>query len=259
MNSSPVALVTGSRRGIGRAIALTLAREGYDIVVNDYELDTLAQETAAAVQSLGRQVHTVQADLGNSASIRALVQEVIEHFGRIDVLVNNAATWEWGDFVDVPEADWDKMLAVDLKGPFICAQAVARQMIRQGRGGAIVNISSVHRAHCWPQDTVYGICKAGIVRLTESMAYELGPHAIRVNAVAPGYIDSRVPNPSESPIGQPDYAAAVAPVTPMRRIGLPEDIAEAVAFFVSPRASFVTGQCLTVDGGFLLGGVPAGG
>jgi NAD(P)-dependent dehydrogenase (short-subunit alcohol dehydrogenase family) len=259
MTENPVALVTGSRRGIGRAIALTLAREGYDIVINDYELDALAAETAAAVRALGRQAHLVQADLGESASIRALVQAVVDHFGRIDVLVNNAATWEWDDFVDVPEADWDRMLAVDLKGPFLCAQAVARQMIRQGSGGAIVNISSVHREHCWPQDTVYGICKAGIVRLTESMAYELGPHAIRVNAVAPGYIDSRVPNPSEPPIGQPDYAAAVVPVTPLRRIGLPEDIAEAVAFFVSPRASFVTGQCLTVDGGFLLGGVPAGG
>lgn len=259
MTENPVALVTGSRRGIGRAIALTLAREGYDIAINDYELDALADETAAAVRALGRQAHLVQADLGDSASIRALVQAVVEHFGRIDVLVNNAATWEWDDFIDVPEADWDKMLAVDLKGPFICAQAVARQMIRQGSGGAIVNISSVHRAHCWPQDTVYGICKAGIVRLTESMAYELGPHAIRVNAIAPGYIDSRVPNPNETPIGQPDYAAAITPVTPLRRIGLPQDIAEAVAFFVSPRASFVTGQCLTVDGGFLLGGVPAGG
>lgn len=258
MTSNPVALVTGSRRGIGRAIALTLARDGYDIVVNDYELDALAKETADAVRALGRQVHLVQADLGNTASIKALVQAVVAHFGRMDVLVNNAATWEWDDFVDVPESDWDKMLNVDLKGPFICSQEAARQMIRQG-GGAIVNISSVHREHVWPKDTVYGICKAGIVRLTESMAYELGPHGIRVNAIAPGYIDSRVPNPSEPPIGQPDYAATIAPITPVRRIGLPKDIAEAVAFFVSPRASFVTGQCLTVDGGFLLGGVPTGG
>jgi NAD(P)-dependent dehydrogenase (short-subunit alcohol dehydrogenase family) len=259
MTTNPVALVTGSRRGIGRAIALTLAREGYDLVVNDYELDHLAEQTAADIRARGRQVQLVQADLGNTASIKALVQQVVAHFGRMDVLVNNAATWEWDDFLDVPEVDWDKMLTVDLKGPFTCSQEVARQMIRQGSGGAIVNISSVHRARCWPQDTVYGICKAGIVRLTESMAFELGPHGIRVNAIAPGYIDSRVPHPDEPPIGQATYAAAVAPVTPMRRIGVPDDIAEAVAFLVSKRASFITGQCLTVDGGFLLGGAPVGG
>lgn len=254
-----VALVTGSRRGIGRAIALTLARDGFDIVVNDYTIDHLAEQTAADIRALGRQAHLIAADLGDTASTKALVQGTVAHFGRLDALVNNAATWEWDDFLDVPEAHWDKMLAVDLKGPFICSQEAAKQMIAQGSGGAIVSISSVHSYRCWPQDTVYGICKAGIIRLTESMAFELGPHGIRVNAVAPGYIDSRVPNPNEPPIGQPDYAEPVIPVTPMRRIGLPEDIAEAVAFFVSDRASFITGQCLLVDGGFLLGGTPKGG
>lgn len=259
MTSNPVALVTGSRRGIGRAIALTLARDGYDLVVNDYELDALAEQTAAEIRALGRQVQLVQADLGDTASIKALVQQVVDHFGRIDVLVNNAATWEWHDFLDVPEPTWDKMLAVDLKGPFTCSQEVARQMICQGSGGAIVNISSVHRVRSWPRDTVYGICKAGIVRLTESMAFELGQHGIRVNAIAPGYIDSRVPSPDEPPIGQPTYAATIAPITPVRRIGLPEDIAEAAAFLVSNRASFITGHCLAVDGGFLLGNMPNGG
>ena len=263
MSTNRVALVTGSRRGIGRAIALTLARDGYDIVVNDYEIDHLAEQTADDIRALGRQAHILQADLGNTASTKALVQDTVAHFGRLDVLINNAATWAWDDFVDIPEEDWDKMLAVDLKGPFICSQAAAKQMIAQAdgthRGGAIINISSVHRFRAWPKDTVYGICKAGIARLTESMAFELGQHGIRVNAIAPGYIDSRVPNPNEPPIGQPDYAAPVVPVTPMRRIGVPDDIAEAAAFLVSARASFITGQCLTVDGGFLLGGTPNGG
>lgn len=259
MTTNRVALVTGSRRGIGRAIALTLARDGYDIVVNDYALDQLAEQTAADIRALGRQAYLIAADLGDTASIKALVQGTVSHFGRLDVLVNNAATWEWDDFVDVPEAHWDKMLAVDLKGPFTCSQEAAKQMIAQGSGGVIISISSVHSYRCWPQDTVYGICKAGIIRLTESMAFELGPHGIRVNAIAPGYIDSRVPNPNEPPIGQPDYTEPVVPVTPMRRIGVPEDIAEAAAFLASDRASFITGQCLTVDGGFLLGGTPKGG
>lgn len=254
-----VALVTGSRRGIGRAIALTLARDGYDIVINDYTIDDLAEQTAADIRALGRQAHLIAADLGDTASIKALVQGTVAHFGRLDVLVNNAATWAWDDFTDIPEAHWDKMLAVDLKGPFTCSQEAAKQMIVQGNGGAIVSISSVHSYRCWPQDTVYGICKAGIIRLTQSMAFELGPHGIRVNAIAPGYIDSRVPDPNEPPIGQPDYAEPVIPVTPMRRIGLPEDIAEAAAFLVSDRATFITGQCLTVDGGFLLSGTPKGG
>lgn len=251
-----VALVTGSRRGIGRAINLALARDGYNIVVNDYEIDDNAHQTAAAIRALGREAHILQGDLGDAASIQRLVQGTIEHFGRLDVLVNNAATWVWEDFIDAQESSWDRMVDVGLKGPFLCSQAAARQMIQQKTGGAIVNISSVHRMRVWAQDTIYGIVKAGIVRLTESMAYELGPYGIRVNAVAPGYIDSRVPNPSEPPIGQPSYASYVEPRTPLRRVGLPEDIANAVAFLVSERASFITGQCLGVDGGVLLGGTP---
>jgi NAD(P)-dependent dehydrogenase (short-subunit alcohol dehydrogenase family) len=256
MAENRVALVTGSRRGIGRAIALTLAREGYNIIVNDYELDSHAQDTAAGVREAGREAFLVEADVSSPQAVKTLVARTIAHFGRLDVLVNNAATWTWTDFVDIEESEWDKMMAVDLKGPFLCAQEAARQMIAQKHGGAMVNISSVHRARCWPSDTVYGICKAGIVRLTESMAYELGPHGIRVNAIAPGHIDSRLPDPAGPPIGQPVYTAEVIPVTPLRRIGLPQDIAEAVAFLVSDRASFITGQCLTVDGGFLLGGTP---
>jgi len=259
MTTNRVALVTGSRRGIGRAIALALARDGYDIVVNDYDIDANAEKTATDIRAAGREALLIEADLADPGAIKTLFQKITADFGRIDVLVNNAATWSWDDFMEIEENAWDKMVSVDLKAPFLCSQEAARQMIAQQSGGAIINISSVHRIRCWPQDTVYGICKAGIVRLTESMAFELGPHGIRVNAIAPGYIDSRVPDLSEPPIGQPSYAEPVIPWTPLRRIGLPEDIAEAAAFLVSERASFITGQCLTVDGGFLLGGTPEGG
>lgn len=264
MTTNRVALVTGSRRGIGRAIAITLASEGYDLVVHDYEIDDNAEETAVEIRNLGRQAILVQADLGDSAAIHGLIEQIVDHYGRIDVLVNNAATWAHEAFLEISEANWDRVVDVGLKAPYLCAQLAAKQMVAQpqvdGMGvGAIVNISSVHRLRVWQDDTVYGVVKAGIMRLTESMAYELGPHGIRVNAIAPGYIDSRVPHPNDTPIGQPAYAEPVIPWTPLRRIGLPQDIANAAAFLVSERASFVTGQCLTVDGGFLLGGTPNGG
>ncbi len=264
MNRNRVVIVTGSRRGIGRGIALTLAAEGYDLVIHDYELDGNAEQTAAEIRRLGRQALLVQADLGESAAIHELIEQSVAHYGRIDALVNNAATWAHEAFLEIQEANWDRVVNVDLKAPYLLGQLAAQQMVAQpkleGFGvGAVVNISSVHRVRVWQNDTVYGIVKAGIMRLTESMAYELGPHGIRVNAIAPGYIDSRVPDPNDSPIGQPDYAEPVIPVTPLRRIGVPQDIADAAAFLLSERASFITGQCLTVDGGFLLGGTPKGG
>ncbi len=256
MTETRTAVVTGARRGIGRAIALTLAREGYNIVVHDIEIDDCGRETERDVRSLGRECLLVEADLAKSDAAESLVNASVSQFGRIDVVINNAATWTWAAYADATEEDWDRMLAVDLKAPFLIGQSASRVMAKQSTGGVIINISSVHRSRTWPQDTIYGICKAGIVRLTESMAYELGPSGIRVNAIAPGYIDSRIPDPADSPIGKPDYARAVEPWTPLRRIGVPEDIAEVAAFLVSERASFVTGQCLTVDGGFLLGGAP---
>ena len=254
--SAKVALVTGARRGIGRAIAVRLAKEGYDIALHDVVIDALALQTEKAVRSFGRDCFLVEADLAKSDAAGSLVKATADHFGRMDALVNNAATWQWEDYHEAKEETWDRMVAVDLKAPFLIGQQVSKVMIGQGTGGAIVNISSVHRTRVWPQDSIYGICKAGIVRLTESMAYELGPSGIRVNAIAPGYIDSRVPEDGDSPIGKPAYAAAVEPWTPLRRIGIPEDVAEVAVFLLSDRASFVTGQCLTVDGGLLLGGTP---
>ncbi len=264
MSRNRVAVVTGSRRGIGRGIALALATEGYDLVIHDYELDANAEQTAEEIRALGQQALLVKADLGESTAVHSLVEESVAHYGRIDVLVNNAATWAHEPFLEIQEKSWDRVVNVDLKAPYLLGQLVAQQMIAQPRiegfgVGAMVNISSVHRVRVWQNDTVYGIVKAGIMRLTESMAYELGPHGIRVNAIAPGYIDSRVPDPNDTPIGQPSYAEPVIPVTPLRRIGVPQDIADAAAFLLSERASFVTGQCLTVDGGFLLGGTPRGG
>jgi NAD(P)-dependent dehydrogenase (short-subunit alcohol dehydrogenase family) len=256
MPPDPVAVVTGGRRGIGSAIALELARDGYTLVVNDVELDDDAQQTLSAIHDSGGAAIAIPADVSDAAAVQHLVAQILRQFGRIDVWVNNAAVGRREPFVDVSEQHWDHIIAVDLKGPFLCGQAAARQMIAQGTGGSIVNIGSVHGVRTWPDRSVYAVAKAGLARLTASMAYELGPHGIRVNAVAPGYVDSRAPDPAELPIGKPSYASQVVPHTPLRRIGVPADIAHAVSFLVSPRASFVTGQCMTVDGGLLIGGSP---
>jgi len=256
MTTRPVAVVTGSRRGIGRSIAVTLAAEGYDVTVADIEIDENAQVTVGEIESAGGKALTVEANMGDSKAADRLIADTVKHFGRIDVLVNNAAFWHWEGFLDVPEDHYDSMMDVDLKGPFLASQHAARKMIEQGTGGSVVNISSTHRERVWPRDTVYGIAKAGIFRLTQSMAYELGEHGIRVNAIAPGYIDSRTPKPGAPPPGEPGDTDKVTSCSPMRRVGVPQDIANAVAFLVSDKASFITGQCLTVDGGFMIGGTP---
>lgn len=250
------ALVTGARRGIGREIALALAREGCDVGVNDYELDAAAEETRAAIEALGRRVLLLEADHSNAASARSMIARYVEAFGGIDVLVNNAASWRMTPFLEITEEEWDRYQGTTLKGVFLCSQAAAREMAAQGTGGSIVSISSVHAYRAWADDAVYGVAKAGVVRLTMSMALDLAEHGIRCNAVAPGYIDSRLlPPEREAERGHPEYEG-VKNCIPSRRIGVPADIAGAVVYLCSPYASYVNGTCLLVDGGFLTQGTP---
>ena len=240
--SRPVAIVTGARRGIGRAIALKLAEEGYDLVVHDIEIDDQARQTESDIRSIGRECFLVEADLGKGDAAASLVNASSGHFGRIDAVVNNAATWTWSAYREAAVEDWDRMLSVDLKAPFFVGQAAAKVM-SDADGGAILNISSVHRARVWPGDTIYGICKSGIARLTESMAYELGP-SIRVNAIAPGLIETEMISTLD-----PDKRAAMIEATPIPRTGTPEEMANVVHFLLSEKASFVTAQTYVADGG----------
>jgi NAD(P)-dependent dehydrogenase (short-subunit alcohol dehydrogenase family) len=250
------ALVTGARRGIGRAIALALAREGCDVGVNDYVLDEAAEETRAGIEAAGRRALLLEGNHADAAAVREMMAAFVAAFGRIDILVNNAASWKMAPFLEIAEGDWDLYLGTALKGAFLCSQAAAREMA-SGGGGSIVSIASVHAYRAWPDDTVYGIAKAGIVRMTMSMALDLAEHGIRCNAVAPGYIDSRLlPPEQESERGHPDYEKPVRGVVPSRRIGVPDDIAGAVVYLCSPLAGYVNGTCLTVDGGFLVQGTP---
>jgi glucose 1-dehydrogenase len=245
-------LITGSRRGIGRGIALLLAREGADIGINDIERDQAAEDTMEMVRREGREVSWHLADISRSGDVNRMIDEFLERHGGIDILVNNAVSSVKKSFLDIKEEDWDFEVANALKGQFLCSQRAAREMVRQGRGGRIVSISSVHAFRAWPNDTVYGVCKAGLVRMAKSMAVDLAGHGINSNCVAPGYIDSRLLPPEQEHLrAGPGYADEVKKLIPARRAGVPEDIARAVLFLCSPLGDYVNGQCITVDGGLL--------
>ena len=252
------ALVTGSRRGIGRGIAVLLAKEGADVGINDIERDQAAEDTLDMVRREGRSASWHLADISKSGDVNRMVDEFVEQHGRIDILVNNAVSTRMKPFLEIAEEDWDFEVGNALKGYFMCSQRAAREMVKQGTGGRVVSISSVHAFRTWPTDLVYGVCKAGLVRMNHTMAVDLAGHSINCNAVAPGYIDSRLLPPEEEHLRgsiTEQYKEAVEWI-PARRIGVPEDIARVVLFLCSPLGDYVNGQCITVDGGFLAGGTP---
>jgi 3-oxoacyl-[acyl-carrier protein] reductase len=237
-----VALVTGSTRGIGKAIALAFAREGADVVVNGRD-EAAGAAVCAEVAGLGRRAAWVRADLGQVEQARALVAAGVEAFGRLDALVNNAGLFQRKPALELEEADWDALIEVNLKGAFFCAQAAARAML--GRGGAIVNVSS---DAAWSGGlnpcTHYAASKAGLVSLTRSLAKELAPHRIRVNALAPGMI--------ETDMGGDAGSTLQGLAIPLGRYGTPAEVAAAAVFLASDEASYVTGACLNLSGGLFL-------
>ncbi len=249
------ALVTGSRRGIGAAIAMRLAAEGADVGVNDIERDEEAEKTLTAVARLDRRASWHQADIGDTAQRARMFDEFLEVHGRIDILVNNAVASDNIPFLEISEEFWDHLVGHGLKGYVFCSQRAAQEMVKQGSGGKIVSISSVHSYRAWPHDTVYGIVKAGLNRMAKSLAVDLAGTGINVNCVAPGYIDSRVLPLAEEPMRGNLGENAVSWI-PSRRGGVPADIANAVLFLVSPLADYVNGETILVDGGLLCGGTP---
>ena len=248
------ALVTGGRRNIGRGIALALAQAGCDVGINDLERDADADRTLELIRDQGRDADFFQADISDRAQVEAMFTAYIARFNRLDILINNPYAGSGATFLEITEENWDLTLDVCLKGFFLCSQQAARIMVQQGQGGCIISTSSVHAYRTWPGDTAYGVAKAGVLRLTESMAVDLGPHNIRCNAVMPGHMDlSHVlgaPAPSVGSV--PDNLKANIP---LQRRGTPEDIGRAVAFLCSPAAGNITGASLPVDGGLLTTGV----
>jgi NAD(P)-dependent dehydrogenase (short-subunit alcohol dehydrogenase family) len=241
---SKTALVTGASKGIGKAIAIELARRGADVAVN-YRTDSAgAESTVRDIRACGRQSLAIQADVSSSAETGRLFEDTLARFSNIDILVNNAGTQVWKPLVDLTEAEWDRVIATNLKGCFLCTQLAARHMIARNRAGRIINIGSGCNKLPFPNLVSYTASKGGIEMLTKVAAVELGPRGITVNCVAPGAIEiERTRHESAG------YAETWSAVTPLARVGQPLDVAQAVAFFAGAEAEFITGQTLWVDGG----------
>jgi 3-oxoacyl-[acyl-carrier protein] reductase len=241
-----VAVVTGSSRGIGRAIALRLAEGGARLVVNYQGNEAAAWEVVEQIEAAGAKGIAVQADVRQVAEAQALMDAAKKAFGRVDILVNNAGTTRDTLIMRMTEDEWDVVIDTNLKGAFNCIKAVSRQMMRQ-RSGKIVNITSVAGISGNPGQANYASAKAGLIGLTKTVAKELGSRGITCNAVAPGFV------PTDLTASVPEDLLRVAVErTPLGRMGTPEDMAAAVAFLASDEASFITGQILAVDGGLAI-------
>ena len=237
------ALVTGAAKGIGKGIALELAREGCDVVINDYADAAGAESTAAEVRSLGRRSLVTLANVGDSADVERMFAAVFEALPRLDILVNNAGIQTWSPLLELDERDWDRVIATNLKGCYLCTQRAARHMKEHG-GGRVINIGSGSNKVAFPRLVDYTTSRGGIEMFTKVAAVELAAYQITVNCVAPGAIDTeRTKNEAG------DYAGTWAKLTPLGRIGTPLDVGRTVVFFASDASAFITGQTLWVDGG----------
>jgi NAD(P)-dependent dehydrogenase (short-subunit alcohol dehydrogenase family) len=246
------ALVTGAGRGIGKAIALALARAGADVAVNYVEHPGQAEAVAKEVRGMGRNALAIRADVSDRVEAYAMVDEVVSGLGGIDILVNNAGILTFEPFLELREETWDRVLDVNLKGQFLVAQAAARQMALKKRG-RIINIASIASGQVgvgYPNIAHYCASKGGVIAMTEVMALELSPLGINVNAIAPGMIASDM---TKDMLGDANAMQALLARVPKRRIGTPEDVASLAVFLASDEADYCTGATFYVDGGWLAG------
>ncbi|CEE01360.1 3-oxoacyl-[acyl-carrier-protein] reductase FabG [Caldibacillus thermoamylovorans] len=240
------ALVTGASRGIGKEIALELARNGANIVVNYAGNTQLAEQVADEIRSIGRESIAIQADVANSEAVEQMVKETVNMFGTLDILVNNAGITRDQLLMRMKESDWDDVLNTNLKSVFLTTKAVSRQMMKQ-RKGRIINISSIVGVSGNAGQANYVAAKAGIIGLTKTAAKELAPRNITVNAVAPGFITTDMTDKLPEDVKQELYKQI-----PLARLGEPKDIAYVVAFLASEKSSYITGQTIHVNGGMYM-------
>ena len=247
-----VAAITGGALGIGRATALLFAEEGATVALGDIELPG-AEQVAQEIARRGGKAIAIGLDVGDAAQVQAFVDRVVETFGRLDIMFANAGIAHSAPFLEHPEAQWHRVLRVNLTGVFLCGQAAARQMVKQGGGGRIIATASINGFRGVENLVGYNAAKAGVIELTRTMAVELAQHRIAVNAIAPAQIDTRLTR------SLPEGARRRrVERIPMGRFGEPDEVARAALFLASDDASFVTGHTLAVDGGYLAGGLWSG-
>ena len=243
----PVAIVTGSDSGIGRATAVRLSADGFDVGVTWHEDEQGAQETADEVRRHGRRTEVRHLDLADLPDAANAIDDLADALGGLDVLVNNSGTSRHGELLELSYDDWRHTLAVDLDGAFVCAQRAARRMVEQGRGGRIVNVTSVHEHTPLSDGGAYTVAKHGLGGLTKQLALELGRHGITVNAVAPGMVATPMTGLEDE-----DPSQHTKPQFPIPRPGDAREIASCIAWLCSPDARWTTGASFLVDGGFML-------
>ena len=241
-----VALVTGASRGIGREIALELAREGASVAVNYAGSEAKALEVVDEIKAIGRDAFAIQADVSNSESVNEMTKETIERFGKLDILVNNAGITKDNLLMRMKESEWDDVININLKGVFLCTKAVTRQMMKQ-RSGRIINISSIVGVSGNPGQANYVAAKSGVIGLTKTSAKELSSRGINVNAVAPGFITTDMTDKLNE-----EVKTEMLKQIPLARFGEPKDIARTVVFLASEDSAYMTGQTLHVDGGMVM-------
>jgi len=240
-----VAIVTGAGQGIGRGIALQLAAEGAKVVVSD--ITDMAEDVAKEIKQRKQEAFAIKTDVSNMQQVQAMVKSTLDHYGRLDILVNNAGIYPQKALSEMDEKDWDRVMAINLKGVFNCTKAALLSMQKQG--GSIVNLSSIAGSVIGFQSlSHYSASKAGILGFTRAAALELAPQKIRVNAVAPGAIETPTTQQSMTPKLRQQTEQAI----PLKRLGQPEDIAKLVLFLVSDDSSYITGQLIIIDGGWTL-------
>ena len=246
-----IAIITGARRGMGRSHALTLARAGAKVVVADISLED-CQKVVDEIKKAKGEALAVKCDVTKKEEVEEMVKKAVEKFGKVDILVNNAGICQFKPFLELTEEEWDRTLDINLKGYFFCAQAAAKEMVKQ-KSGVIINITSVAMGQVGvgiPNIVHYCASKGGVVGMTEALAVELAPYNIRVNAISPGMIETPMIDPIKK---DPKVAEAMLDRVPMKRVGKSEEVSNLVLFLASDKSSYMTGSTVVIDGGWLAG------